>query len=140
MRNFSELQATKPTLVVTMQLDLVGDPQGEITIAGCIHPLAQQCHTTVSAQESFEIHVRHTNKTYQEPHEVAIVIRELTISTWRMTDAHNHLAAYSNDRGPDLYTRYLGFNGEWQLNIDQPFWLWHHEHTGQGMLIRPVND
>jgi hypothetical protein len=140
MLTFSELQATDPTVVVTMSLDLLGDPRGEVRIAGHGHDLQSQYQTRVSALEPFDILVRHCDKTYREPHEVAIVIRELTISTWHMTDAHNHLAVYTNDRGPDLHTRYLGFNGEWKLNIDQPFWTWHHDHTGQGMFIYPVND
>ena len=36
-----------------------------------------------------------------------------------------------------LISEYIGYNGCWTLNIDQPFYHWYHTATGQGMLIRP---
>jgi hypothetical protein len=138
MQTFLELQAIEPMLEVQMRLDLLGDPRGQVCIAHQWFPLQTQYQVMVSAAQAFDLVVLHHDKTYQEPYERAIVIIELTIGIWRMTDAHNHLVTYQNDRGPNLHTRYLGFNGEWRLNIDRAFWLWHHHHTGQGMLICPV--
>ena len=136
--NFSDLRAIDPHLTVSLRLTLLGEPQGEIQIGSWRCALTDHAHHPVSALEPFEISVTLCAKTYQEPHEVAVVIDSIAIGPWHMTDAYNHLAHYQNDRDGHPHARYLGFNGVWRLEIDQPFWLWHHDHTGQGMLIQPV--
>lgn len=138
MLTFSELRATDPTLEVTVCLELVGDPQGHVLIGHHRGALNSLSRTTIDARDAFDITVIMCGKTYQEPHEVAVIIRDISIGAWHMTDAYNHLAHYQNDRNGHPHARYLGFNGEWRLRVDQPFWLWHHHMTGQGMLIQPV--
>jgi hypothetical protein len=136
--NFSDLRDTDPQLTVSLRLTLVGEPQGEIQIGSWRCALTDHVQHAVSMLEPLVIAVILRDKTYQENHEVAVVIDTIEIGSWHMTDAYNHLACYQNDRDGHPHARYLGFNGVWRLEIDQPFWLWHHDHTGQGMLIQPV--
>lgn len=138
MLTFSDLRATEATLEVTVHLELLGDPQGHVRIGHYRGALKSLSQITIDARDAFDIIVAIYSKTYQEPHEVAVMIQDISIGVWHMTDAYNHLAHYQNDRDGHPHARYLGFNGEWRLSIDQPFWLWHHHNTGQGMLIQPV--
>lgn len=138
MLTFCDLLVTEATVKIQIDLELLGSPKGQICIGTRSWPLDTRITHDQSATDAFVITVSHTHKTYQEPYEVAVVIRDVSIGPWQMTPAHNHLGHYTNDRDAHPNTRYLGFNGEWRLEIDQPFWLWHHHNTGQGMLISPV--
>jgi hypothetical protein len=49
----------------------------------------------------------------------------------------SHLATYKNDQNVTQPTNYLGFNGTWNLKINEPFYRWRHNITGQGWLLEP---
>lgn len=85
-----------------------------------------------------KIQVHHHSKTHLESHEVAVVIDLIQIDHWVMQQQHDHLAQLITDTNRMIHARYLGENGVWTLDVDGPFWLWHHRHTHQGMLIQPA--
>ena len=138
MLTFSELRATDHALIVAVTVTRHGDPQGWIEVSDQRQLIQAQNTWQVSSQKPFDIRVCMFGKTHEELQETAMEISQLTIDTWRMQSKHDHLATYQTSDHGVLHTRYLGYNGVWCLSIDQPFWLWHHHCTHQGMLIQPV--
>lgn len=82
---------------------------------------------------NFKIELK--NKNYNEKLETAFIIDELFIDGFNIIPNYVHLTNYDNDHDQNIKTSYLGYNGIWSLNINEPFYIWYHKISGQGMII-----
>jgi hypothetical protein len=142
MKNFSDLLATDLSLDLVLSAEPVGHPDVEIWInQRSIHQGPLLYPITVSTQLSllsdFSVQVKLKNKVYTSESETAIVLTRLSVDGFDIIPQFTHLAKYVNDHAFTEPTAYIGFNGEWQLEINKPFYQWQHEITSQGWLFRP---
>ena len=77
------------------------------------------------------------NKEYSAERETAVIIKNIQVDNIILIPKFEYLAEYINDHNNNDPTSYLGFNGTWILDINQPFYHWLHKHTGQGWLLTP---
>jgi hypothetical protein len=89
----------------------------------------------VELLDNIDIVIKLYNKEYSADNETAVIIDNISIDDIDIVPKFDYLAKYVNDHNNNNPTSYLGFNGTWQLNIDQPFYRWLHKHTGQGWLL-----
>lgn len=142
MNNFSDLLATDLHLDLVLIAEPVGYPDVEIWIdQQLIHQGQSSEFITVSKQlpllSGFSIMVKLKNKVYTSESETALVLNNLSIDGFDIIPQFTHLAKYVNDHAFTEPTSYIGFNGEWKLTVDRPFYQWQHEITSQGWLFRP---
>ena len=142
MKNFSDLLATDLQLVFTLIAAPVGVPDVEIWLnQQLIHQGPLLYPITVSSQlpllSGVLVRVRLKNKVYIEESETAVVLTKLSVDDFDIIPQFTHLAKYVNDHAFTDPTSYIGFNGEWTLEITKPFYQWQHEITSQGWLFRP---
>ena len=142
MKNFSDLLATDPQLDLDISVDPIGSPYTEIWINQNLMYQGQlsgtlDISTKLPLLSAFSISVKLKNKIYLSDSETAIVLNKISIDGFDIIPAWTHLACYSNDYDICGPTSYMGFNGEWQLEITQPFYQWRHQVTGQGWLLCP---
>lgn len=97
--------------------------------------LAWQCQRDLL--EPLDIEIVMWGKQYDQHRETAVIIDQLTIEGLEIVPGWTHLATYQNDHDCQEPTAYLGFNGTWRLQVDQPFYQWCHTVTGQGWLLTP---
>lgn len=86
---------------------------------------------------SMKFEVELENKVYNETRETAIIIECITVDGINLIPDYVHLCDYKNDHNLNIKTHYIGYNGIWSLHINEPFYIWHHNVSGQGMLIKP---
>ena len=142
MKNFSDLLATDLKLDLVMSVAPVGMPDVEISInQNLMHQGLLQDTFTVDQQLPLRpgliISVRLKNKIYGSGPDTAVVLKQISIDGFDIIPAWTQLAEYVNDHDNTDPTSYLGFNGEWKLEIPEPFYQWRHHITGQGWLLRP---
>jgi len=142
MKNFSDLLATDLQLDLAMSIDPVGMPDTEIKINQQLVYQGRLLDTfAISKQlplrDGLVISVKLKNKIYELHPDTAIVLTRISVDGFDIIPAWTQLAQYVNDHDIDDPTSYLGFNGEWKLEILQPFYQWRHQVTGQGWLLRP---
>jgi hypothetical protein len=142
MKNFLDLLATDLHLDLVLGLEPVGIPDSEIWINQIlVHqgPITQPILVMrqLPLTSGFAVSIKLKNKIYTADQEVAIVLNRLCVDDFDVIPNHTHLARYVNDHNVDSPTSYLGFNGEWRLEITQPFYQWQHQVTGQGWLLQP---
>ena len=142
MKNFSDLLATDLHLDLVLIAEPVGRPDIEIWVnQQLIHQGQLSDSIKVSTQLPLLIGllvlVKLKNKVYSSESETAVVLNQLSIDGFDIIPNFTHLAQYHNDHDFTEPTSYIGFNGEWKLEIPQPFYQWHHKVTGQGWLFRP---
>jgi hypothetical protein len=142
MKNFSDLLATDLQLDLVMSMAPVGIPDVEISInQQLVFQGRRREPFTISQQlplrSGLSISVRLKNKIYGEIHDTAIMLRQISIDGFDIIPAWTQLAEYVNDHHNTDPTTYLGFNGEWKLEIPEPFYQWRHRVTGQGWLLHP---
>ena len=145
MKNFSDLLATNPQLDLSMRVEPVGVPDTEIRINQQLVYQGQLLDAfTISTQLPLRtgllISVKLKNKTYGLNPDTAIVLKQISVDGFDIVPAWTQLAQYVNDHDNHDPTSYLGFNGEWKLEIPQPFYQWRHQVTGQGWLLYPVTE
>ena len=87
--------------------------------------------------EKISIKIKMFGKKYSALKESAIIIENISIDDINIIPAFSHYAVYNNDHDENITTNYLGYNGEWSIAIDEPFYHWYHSATAQGMLIKP---
>jgi hypothetical protein len=96
---------------------------------------------TVSKQlpllPGFLISVNLKNKVYSSEFETAVTLTKLSVDGFDIIPNFTHLAQYVNDHDFTEPTSYVGFNGEWRLEVTKPFYQWQHEITSQGWLFHP---
>jgi hypothetical protein len=142
MKNFLDLLATDLHLDLELAVEPVGIPDVEIWInQQRIHQGQLLEPITVSRRlpllPGFLISVKLKNKVYISESETAVVLNKLSIDRFDIIPRFTHLAQYVNDHNFNKPTSYLGFNGEWRLEVATPFYQWQHEITAQGWLFRP---
>jgi hypothetical protein len=145
MKNFLALLATDPRLDLTIGITPVGYPDTEIWVNQNLMyqgPLSGtlDISTKLPLLSVLSIAVTLKNKIYRSDSETAIVLNNISIDGFDIIPAWTHLARYTNDHGLTDPTSYLGFNGEWKIEIENPFYQWRHQVTGQGWLLRPFID
>ena len=142
MKNFSDLLATDLHLDLALMVEPVGHPDVEIWVnQQLIHQGQLSGSITVSKQlpllREFSVAVKLKNKVYSQESETAVVLHKLSIDGFDIIPQFTHLARYVNDHAFTEPTCYLGFNGEWRLEVTKPFYQWQHETTSQGWLFQP---
>ena len=140
MNTFSDLQATELALDLELQIQPIGQPRlcvsvnTEIVFTGTgTQPITirRQCPLL----DPFLIKIELVEKDYNAAQETAAVIEQLRIDHFELMPKWTQLALYHNDHNYKQPTNYLGFVGTWELSIGQPFYQWHHQVTGQGLLL-----
>jgi hypothetical protein len=91
----------------------------------------------VNLFETIDIKIEFFNKNYKKSKNTAIKIESLKINSFEIIPEWTQLAIYKNDQNVIQPTNYLGFNGIWNLKINEPFYRWRHKITGQGWLLEP---
>jgi len=142
MKNFLDLLATDLDLDLELVAEPVGIPDVEIWIGKqLIHQGPLLYPITVSTQlpllSGVSVTVKLKNKVYTSESEKAVVLTRLSIDDFDIIPQFTHLAKYVNDHAFTEPTAYIGFNGEWRLEINKPFYQWQHEITSQGWLFQP---
>lgn len=142
MKNFSDLLATDLQLDLVLIVEPVGRPDVEIWVdQKLIHQGQVLSPITVSTQlallAGFSVLVKLKNKVYTSDSETAIVLTRFSVDGFDIIPQFTHLAQYNNDHDYTEPTSYIGFNGEWRLEVTKPFYQWQHEITSQGWLFQP---
>lgn len=145
MKNFSDLLDIDASITVILRLRPIianGVPDCRVQINDMVlhdHDLPGdiELSTVLPLHENISIVVSMRNKKYSAENETAVIIQDLLIDDFNVVPGWTHLAAYINDHGNNEPTSYLGFNGSWRLDINQPFYIWRHQVTGQGWLLKP---
>jgi hypothetical protein len=139
MKTYSDLQDIDTCLRLHLELEPVGTPDVTISINGVVnHYLGLSNNIkldySIDLLDLFSVDIELSNKHYTLEYETAVIIRRLSVDNIDLIP-YNYLAEYVNDHNNNNPTSYLGFNGKWSLTIDQPFYHWLHQHSGQGWLI-----
>lgn len=140
MKTYSDLQDIDQLINVKINLRPVGSPnviaeinQHRSEYTGLSTPITVEYR--VGLLDNIDIVITLYNKEYSADNETAVIIDNISIDDIDIVPKFDYLAKYVNDHNNNNPTSYLGFNGTWQLNIDQPFYRWLHKHTGQGWLL-----
>ena len=146
MTNFSELLDTNPQIKIKICLSAITDngcPCCKLTVNGSTRydgmltgPVALEF--LVGLMDPIGIEIMMSGKNYSAEKETAIVLDAIAIDSFEIVPEWTHLAKYENERGIDSPTSYLGFNGVWRVDINEPFYRWRHRVTSQGWLLEPV--
>jgi len=88
--------------------------------------------------EPVSIKILMFNKQYSELHETGIAIELLQIDQINLAPNYSQQISYVNDQQQPIQAFYLGYNGIWRFNIDEPFYRWWHRVSGQGWLLEPA--
>jgi len=142
MKNFSDLLATDLHLDLVLIAEPVGRPDVEIWVnQQLIHQGQLSESITVLKQlpllSEFLISVNLKNKVYSSESETAVILTKLSVDGFDIIPGFTQLAQYANDHAFNEPTSYIGFNGEWRLEVTKPFYQWQHEITSQGWLFQP---
>jgi hypothetical protein len=146
MKNFSELLDTDLRIDIKISLSVISDngyPRCKVSVNdltqyndSMFESLAVE--STVRLLDPIRIVIEMSGKNHSREKETAIVIDSVTIDGFEILPNWTHLAQYENERCIDSPTSYLGFNGVWSLQINEPFYHWRHRITGQGWLLSPI--
>ena len=144
MKNYSEVQGRDLDISVILEPIIDNGPpdvcfsiNGTVIYQGSLHAQQQwKLHHDLLTPVLFEISM--INKQYHPDRETALIVRELTIDGVKIIPGLEHLSCYVNEKAIPALTNYMGWNGRWRVEIDQPFYHWLHTHRGQGWLLRPI--
>jgi hypothetical protein len=139
MKTYSDLQDIDHRLHCRLELEPVGTPEVSVFIdsfvANSTFSKAVEFDAYIDLCKPFRICIELKNKQYRLDTETAIKIKSLQIDGIDLVPRFDYLATYINDHNNDHPTNYLGFNGQWTLTIDRPFYQWLHQSLSQGWLI-----
>lgn len=143
MKNFSELLATDLNLDFKLELTPF---HSALDVSVCINGqtvyddlLAKDFKyaTQLSLLNPISIRICIQGKDYALDSQSAVLLKTIKIDDFDLIPNWTHLSSYKNDHNYTEPTTHLGFNGEWQLDIPEPFYRWKHKITGQGWLLTP---
>ena len=142
MKNFSELLATELWLDFKLELEPVHSALDvAVWLNGQLVYDVLTKEFNYSAQlnilESINLRIFVQGKDYSKDSQSAVLIKSVRIDDFDIIPNWTQLAVYNNDHNYTDPTTHLGFNGEWQYNIPEPFYQWKHKITGQGWLLTP---
>lgn len=140
MKTYSDLQGIDTRLALTIELEPVGFPTATVIINDKQYTYSKIMSSIIindyiSLMDSIDISIILMNKHYTTEYETAVIIRRISIDNIEIIPKYDYLADYINDHNNNNPTSYLGFNGKWLLTINEPFYRWLHQHSGQGWLI-----
>ena len=150
MNNFSDLLATDLTIIVCAELNPIrdnGDPWVSVAVNGTVLQQgflnsAVKIEKSINLLDNLLIEINLQEKKYSQEFETAGVINSIRVDDFEFiptyTGGNRDFITYNNDRNMNAVTNYLGFNGQWRLYINEPFYRWRHRHTGQGVLLEPL--
>jgi IS30 family transposase len=145
MKNFYELQDIKSQI----EISLTVEPIIDISCPNLMIKINREClYNGITNQkikikhkigllEKLDLQIQLRDKDYKRSRNTAIVIDSLQIDLFEIIPQWTKLAQYENDQNITQPTNYLGFNGTWNLNINEPFYRWKHRITAQGWLLEP---
>jgi hypothetical protein len=143
MKNFLEALGTDPKLKVEISIRAIidnGYPDfnlffNEKLIA---HHNQTQIHLIeyIRYDEKLSIKIKMFGKKYSALKESAIIVENISIDDINIIPTFSHYTVYNNDHNKPITTNYLGYNGDWSININEPFYHWYHSVTAQGILIK----
>jgi hypothetical protein len=145
MKSFCELQAIKKEIEIAVILSPIKDAQLPTVLLkinekelfnGEVNKKLRST-SKINLLEKIDIKITLINKNYKISSNTAVIIDSLTLDTFDIVPAWTQLATYKNDQNMLQPTNYLGFNGTWNLKINEPFYRWKHRITGQGWLLEP---
>jgi len=144
MKNFLEALDIDPRLKVEMSIRIVDDngyPDfnlffNEKNIAHCGRTQINIVEH-IRYDEKISIKIKMFGKKYSALKESAIIVDDISIDDINIIPAFSHHTVYDNDHNKPITTNYLGYNGDWSITINEPFYHWYHSATAQGMLIKP---
>lgn len=145
MKNFLEALDINSTLEVKLSLKIIDD-NGYPDFS--LHLNKKTIDHNNQTQINFIDHVGHNEKIFIKikmfgkkysnlKKESAIIVENISIDDINVIPAFNHCIVYNNEKNKPTTTNYIGYNGDWHIHIDKPFYQWYHSVTGQGMLIKP---
>lgn len=148
MKNFLEVLDSKPRLTVRISLAAITDngmPRATIRVNGlCLFDNLLESTWTGSTQipllDPLVVEVMMSGKQHAVERETAIIVQNLTVDQCEVMPRFGHLVQYVHEHGTGPATSYLGFNGCWRLDTQQPFYTWWHNVTAQGWLLMPSVD
>jgi hypothetical protein len=147
MQTLSDLTATLDNsyIRVALGIKLVGKPRYKIQINNVVYEhlaLNDKNQATIVAKcpllDPIKIVLTLYGKNYLEDSESALIIDYLDFDNFSIVPSWTQLASYTNDKNDNQPTSYLGYNGHWAFSLDQPFYRWKHQITGQGWLFEPA--
>lgn len=145
MKNFSDLLAIDRRLSLNITLDSITD-NGAPRVGVFVNELCLlnswlnesiTLDYSVNLLDPINIKITMNNKEYSAERETAIIVKNIQVDNITLIPKFEYLAEYINDHNFNNPTNYLGFNGTWILDINQPFYRWLHEKTAQGWLLTP---
>ena len=145
MKNFYELLDIKKNINIFLSISPIIDvnpPRLKIDInKECLYDdiLEKKINFNykIDLLEKIDIKIKLYNKNYRASQKTALILDSLKINVFEIIPKWTQLASYHNDHNVSQPTNYLGFNGTWNLKIDEPFYRWKHKITGQGWLLEP---
>ena len=143
MKNFSNLLGTDSKLSVSIELSSMGTPVR--TIIKINDSTVRDCKATgdivhrfkLPLTSPFSISIQVLGKDYNADSTSAVIIKRLDIDGFDVCAGWTHLAHYENDHNYTDPTTHLGFNGEWRLEVTEPFYSWRHRTLNLGWLLDP---
>ena len=90
---------------------------------------------SVSLLEPICISISMTDKKYDMHKETAIIIASLKIDRCEYIPKCNHVITYENDHNITTTSNYLGYNGTWVLDINEPYYIWKHHMFDNGWIM-----
>jgi hypothetical protein len=144
MKNFLEALDTDQKLKVKISIRVIDDndyPNFSLSFNEKIISHNNRTQIDIVDQirydETLSIKIKIFGKKYSSLKESAIIVQDISIDDINLIPTFSHHTVYENDHNQPSATNYLGYNGEWSISIDEPFYNWYHSVTAQGMLIRP---
>jgi hypothetical protein len=144
MKNFLDLQATKHTVNVGLIIDREASAAPPDVVLRCNKfgwqgELGKQrvFSWEIDLLEPIVLEIMLHKKSYNQNPQTAIHLLSVRFDDFELLPNHTHHASYDNDHGWDEPTNYLGFNGIWRLQTQEPFYTWYHRISGQGWLLKP---
>ena len=143
MKNFSELLATDLELDFKLELapfhsalDVAVWLNGQLAYDDLLTKDFEYS-AQLSLLNPISIRICVQGKDYALDSQSAVLIKSIRIDDFDLIPNWTQLSSYTNDHNYTDPTTHLGFNGEWQYNIPEPFYQWKHKITGQGWLLTP---
>ena len=93
---------------------------------------------TVPLLDTIAITIDLFDKQYSDKLETAVIISSISVDTHEIVNRYDIPISYSNDQHVDYQGFYLGFNGSWNLSINEPFYRWLHRVQGHGWILEPA--
>jgi len=144
MKNFLEALATDTTLKVELSIRIIDDngyPDFNLFFnkESIDHYKNKKIDIIkdIKHNDTISVRIEMFGKKYSAVKESAIVVENLSVDDCNVIPSLNHYIIYNNDHDKTITTNYLGYNGDWSITINEPFYHWYHSATAQGILIKP---